>query len=79
MYAVIKTGGKQYKVQKDQVIKIEKLDEEIKQDVEFNEVMMYSDGENVTFGAPLVENAKVVATVQEQGRQESQDHKVQAT
>ena len=68
MYAVIKTGGKQYKVQKDQVIKIEKLDEEIKQDVEFNEVMMYSDGENVTFGAPLVENAKVVATVQEQGR-----------
>ena len=68
MYAVIKTGGKQYKVQKDQVIKVEKLGEDPKQDVEFNEVMMYSDGENVTFGAPLVENAKVIATVQEQGK-----------
>ncbi len=68
MYAVIKTGGKQYKVQKDQVIKVEKLAEDPKQDVEFNEVMMYSDGENVAFGAPFVENAKVIATVQEQGK-----------
>ena len=68
MYAVIKTGEKQYKVQKDQVIKVEKLGEDPKQDVEFNEVMMYSNGENVTFGAPLVENAKVIATVQEQGK-----------
>lgn len=68
MYAIIKTGGKQYKVQKDQVIKVEKLDEETQQDVEFNEVMMCSDGENITFGAPFVENAKVIATVQDQGK-----------
>lgn len=72
MYAVIRTGGKQYKVQEDQVLRVEKLEGSEGSEVEFNDVLLYSDGETVTLGAPVVENAVVKAHVLEQGRSKKQ-------
>ena len=72
MYAVIKTGGKQYKVQENQVLKVEKLEGTEGSEVEFGDVLMYSDGENITLGAPTVENAVVKAHILEQGRGKKQ-------
>ncbi len=58
MYAIIETGGKQYKVQPGQVIEVEKLDAEPGK-VTFDRVLMCSDGETVTVGVPLVDKATV--------------------
>ena len=68
MYAVIQTGGKQYRVQPGETVQVEKLDAEVGKTVEFNEVLLVADGENVRFGAPHVAGAKVVAEVVDQGR-----------
>lgn len=68
MYAVIKTGGKQYRVAKDQMLMIEKVDGEPGQSVDFDEVLMIADGDNIQVGSPLVSGAKVKAEVVEQGR-----------
>ncbi|PZQ47910.1 MAG: 50S ribosomal protein L21 [Rhodovulum sulfidophilum] len=65
MFAVVKTGGKQYKVAKNDVFLVEKLVAEAGQTVEFNEVLMIG-GETVTVGAPLVAGAVVKAEVLEQ-------------
>lgn len=67
MYAVIKTGGKQYRVAKNDVITIEKLAGEAGGSVEFGEVLMLG-GDEPKVGSPLVAGAKVVATVLEQVR-----------
>ncbi len=67
MYAVIKTGGKQVKVEVGQEIYVEKLDVEADQLHEFTEVLMVG-GETTIIGTPLVEGAKVVAKVVKQGR-----------
>jgi large subunit ribosomal protein L21 len=72
MYAVIRTGGKQYKVHEDQVLRVEKLDGSEGSEIEFNDVLLYSDGDTVTLGAPVVENAVVKAHVLEQGRTKKQ-------
>ena len=72
MYAVIRTGGKQYKVQENQVLKVERLEGTEGSEVEFNEVLMCSDGEKITLGAPTVENAVVKAHIIEQGRGKKQ-------
>ncbi|WP_321491728.1 50S ribosomal protein L21 [uncultured Desulfobacter sp.] len=72
MYAVIRTGGKQYKVHEDQVLKIEKLEGSEGTEVEFNDVLLYSDGETITLGAPQIENASVKAFIVEQGRSKKQ-------
>ncbi|HBT87645.1 MULTISPECIES: 50S ribosomal protein L21 [Desulfobacter] len=72
MYAVIRTGGKQYKVQEDQVLKVEKLEGTEGSEIEFNDVLLYSDGETVTLGAPQIENASVKAFIVEQGRSKKQ-------
>ncbi len=72
MYAVIRTGGKQYKVHEDQVLRVEKLDGSEGSEIEFNDVLLYSDGETVTLGAPVVDNAIVKAHVLEQGRGKKQ-------
>ena len=72
MYAVIRTGGKQYKVHEDQVLKVEKLEGSEGSEIEFNDVLLYSDGETVTLGAPPVENASVKAFIVEQGRSKKQ-------
>jgi len=69
MYAIIATGGKQYKVSEGEVLQIEKLDADVGSDVEFDQVLMISDGEkNIQIGAPYVEGAKVVAEVKDQVR-----------
>lgn len=68
MYAVIETGGKQYKVQEGDVVFIEKLDAEDGEIVNFDKVLAVSNEGNVTFGKPLVENASVSAKVLGQGK-----------
>jgi large subunit ribosomal protein L21 len=68
MFAVIRTGGKQYKVAQDDVIAVEKLAAEPGAEIEFGEVLMIADGAEVTTGAPLVAGATVGATVVEQSR-----------
>ena len=68
MYAVVLTGGKQYRVQEGDVIYVEKLNAEVESTVELTEVLAVSNGENLTVGAPLVSGAKVVAKVAAQGK-----------
>jgi len=68
MFAVIKTGGKQYKVAKDDVIEVEKIDLDAGKAVELGEVLMLSDGGKVEVGAPFLAGAKVSAEVVEQTR-----------
>ena len=68
MFAVIKTGGKQYKVEAGTKLKIEKLEAEEGKKVVFDEVLLVADGEKVTLGKPLVKGAKVTAKVATQGR-----------
>jgi large subunit ribosomal protein L21 len=68
MYAVIKTGGKQYRVQSGEKIKVEQIPAEVGSQVVLGEVLMVSNGEAVTIGKPLVAGALVNATVISQGR-----------
>ena len=68
MFAVIRTGGKQYKVAKDDVISVEKLAGEPGAAIEFAEVLMIGEGAEVATGAPLLAGASVSATVVEQSR-----------
>ena len=68
MYAVIETGGKQYKVQEGDVISVEKLGLNEGEAVEFNKVLIFSDGNEVKFGTPVLENAKVLGNVVENGK-----------
>ena len=65
MYAVIKTGGKQYRVQPGDVIVVEKLDGEAGANVSFGEVLMLGGDKGVTVGAPLIDGASVAATLVE--------------
>ncbi|NNF16647.1 MAG: 50S ribosomal protein L21 [Gammaproteobacteria bacterium] len=73
MYAVIKTGGKQYRVAEGTSLKIEKLDAEAGATVEFDQVLLVGEGADVTVGTPLVEGGKVTATVESQGRRSKID------
>jgi large subunit ribosomal protein L21 len=68
MFAVIRTGGKQYKVAKDDIIEVEKLDGEAGSKVELGEVLMVGNGSEQTVGAPLVDGAFVAAEVVTQKR-----------
>lgn len=68
MYAVIETGGKQYKVSEGDTIFVEKLGVEEGEAVTFDKVLVVADGENVKVGAPLVEGAKVEAKVVKNGK-----------
>ncbi|HIJ87611.1 MAG TPA: 50S ribosomal protein L21 [Desulfuromonadales bacterium] len=67
MYAVIKTGGKQYKVTEGEFLKVEKLEGEIGDSVEFAEILMVG-GENTVVGTPLVAGASVTAKIAVQGK-----------
>ena len=67
-YAIIKTGGKQVKVEVGQAVYVEKLNGEAGQEVTFNEVVLVG-GENTVVGTPLVAGATVVGTVEKQGKQ----------
>lgn len=68
MYAVLTTGGKQYKVSEGDVIYVEKLNAEVDSNVELTEVLAVSNGETLKVGTPVVEGAKVVAKVVAQGK-----------
>ena len=68
MYAVVLTGGKQYRVQEGDVLFVEKLEAEVDSQVELTEVLAVSNGETLTVGKPMVEGAKVVAKVLSQGK-----------
>ncbi|MDE2306072.1 MAG: 50S ribosomal protein L21 [Gammaproteobacteria bacterium] len=68
MYAVIATGGKQYRVQEGSVVRIEKLDATQGASVEFDQVLLVGAGADVKVGAPYVGNAKVLATVESHGK-----------
>lgn len=68
MYAVIKTGGKQYRVAEGDELRIEKLAGQVGEDVTFDRVLLASDGENVQIGKPYLENSKVVGHITGQGK-----------
>lgn len=68
MYAVIETGGKQYKVSEGDVIFVEKLEVAEGESVTFDKVLVLADGENINFGAPVVAGATVTAKVEKQGK-----------
>jgi len=70
MYAVIRTGGKQYKVAKNDVIVVEKLEVEAGKTVELGDVLMVTDGGKATVGSPTVKGVTVTATVLAQGKGE---------
>ena len=68
MYAVIKSGGKQYKVSPGDVVRVEKLEKEPGSTVDFDEVLAVNDDQSLTVGSPLVANARVSGTVVENGK-----------
>ena len=67
MYAVFTTGGKQYKVKEGETLRVEKIAGEVGSPVSFDTGLMYSDGENVSVGQPVLENAAVSGHIVEQG------------
>jgi large subunit ribosomal protein L21 len=69
MYAVIKTGGKQYKVEKGSILRVEKLEGDAGTQLSFDEVLLVADGENIQIGTPMLGGAKVSAEIvaQEKG------------
>ncbi len=68
MYAVVKTGGKQYRVAKGDKLRVESLQAAEGESIDLAEVLMISEGDNITVGTPLVEGAKVSATITAHGR-----------
>ena len=68
MYAVIKTGGKQYRVAEGDLLRIESLSVDEGAALEFDQVLMIGDGEAVTVGAPYIDGGRVSATVKAHGR-----------
>jgi len=68
MYAVIKTGGRQYRVMQGEVLRVEKLEADVGAAITFDQVLLVGAGEGVTVGAPLVAGATVAATVKAHGR-----------
>lgn len=68
MYAIIETGGKQYRVAEGQTLLIEKLEAEAGHTIDFDRVLMVGEGESARFGTPMVEGAKVLAEVVKHGR-----------
>jgi large subunit ribosomal protein L21 len=68
MYAVIKTGGKQYRIVSGEKLKIEQIPAEVGAEITIDQILMVGEGESVTIGTPLVSGASVKATVLSQGR-----------
>jgi large subunit ribosomal protein L21 len=68
MYAVVSSGGKQYRVQQGDILKVEKISGDVGSPVSFDKVLMYSDGENVKIGQPVLEDAAVTGHIVEQGK-----------
>ena len=68
MYAVIQTGGKQYKVSEGEYLRVEKLEGEAGDAIEFDQVLMAGEGKDIKIGSPLLEGGKVTAKIKSQGR-----------
>jgi large subunit ribosomal protein L21 len=68
MYAIIRTGGKQYQVAAGDTLRVEKLQGDVGDTVELSDVLLVADGEDVKIGRPVVDGAKVVAKIAEQGK-----------
>ena len=68
MYAVVNSGGKQYKVQQGEVLKVEKISGDVGNSVTFDRVLMFSDGENVSIGQPVLDGVSVEGHIVEQGK-----------
>ena len=68
MYAVVNSGGKQYKVQKGEVLKVEKISGDVGSSVTFDRVLMFFDGENVSIGQPVLDSVSVEGHIVEQGK-----------
>ncbi len=68
MYAIIKTGGKQYRVNEGDILKVEKLTTPEGEKLDFEEVLAISNDEGLNVGQPYLENAKVEATILEHGK-----------
>ena len=68
MYAIVRTGGKQYQVEAGDTLRVEKLQGEVGDTVELLEVLLVADGETIKIGQPMVDGAKVIAKIVEQGR-----------
>ncbi|HEY3698645.1 MAG TPA: 50S ribosomal protein L21 [Spongiibacteraceae bacterium] len=67
-YAIIEAGGKQHRVQPGEILKVEKIEAATGASIDFDKVLLVSDGENVKIGAPYVAGSKVTAEIIEQGR-----------
>lgn len=68
MYAVVASGGKQYKVREGEILKIEKIPGEIGDPISFDNVLLFSDGDSLQIGQPQLESAEVSGHVVEQGK-----------
>ncbi len=68
MYAIIASGGKQYKIQEGEILRVEKISGELGASVSFDRVLMFSDGENVSIGRPVLDNIVVRGHIVEQGK-----------
>jgi large subunit ribosomal protein L21 len=68
MYAVMVTGGKQYRVMQGETLRVELLDVEPGSTIDFDQVLMLGDGENITIGTPVIAGAKVSASIRAHGR-----------
>jgi len=68
MYAVLKTGGKQYRVKEGDILKIEKVEGEVGQTLELEEVLLIGNSQEPKVGQPLVPNAKIVVDIVDQGK-----------
>ena len=69
MYAVIGSGGKQYKVQEGDVLRVEKIDGEVGSEISFDKILMFSDGENVQVGTPTLGDVTVTGQIVEQAKE----------
>jgi len=68
MYAVFKTGGKQYRASQGDRLRVEKLDAEVGDSIEFDQILLVGEGADIKVGAPLVDGGKIAAKVTAQGR-----------
>jgi large subunit ribosomal protein L21 len=68
MYAVVKTGGKQYRIQEGEILRVEKLDADQGASITLDEVLLVADGDNIQVGTPYIEGGRVSATVKGHGR-----------
>ena len=68
MYAVVSTGGKQYKVEEGDIVRVEKISGDVGSSITFDKILIISDGDKVNIGAPALEKAMVQGHIVEQGK-----------